>query len=568
MADTDRPRIAVFAGPNATILNSEPLVTSNKARARRGLPVRDAPDGGQLPDVLRPQRLAAPATVYVEQFSAHPLEADAAHLYGPPDGYVDDAGAFHRARTSATDRPVYEVVLKPGDGLYPLPYMALQADGRPWDGDEADPFGPPDRTRQPFYPDASRLFEEIDRLGTGDDGLGGQLARLAEYDFHRPAPPGGYTRGLPAAERTDLGADAIPPEERGRDFFPYRPPHLLRQPSRPRLARLTNVVQAAMAGDGIAGGLWLEGSPHVEETAYWLSLLIDTTRPMAACAAQRPHGALGADGDRNIVDAVIYLTSGIWADEQGRDANGAVVVQDQQLLAARAVQKADARPGGYVTTGGHGGVLGSITSIGRPVLSWRPLQRHTWSSEVRLTALPASVAGVHRRERGGIERTVVAVKTEDGDLRAEAIPTVGLFKGGQYAEPDDVVDPDRVATITGWLSPALAGEGLAGLVAEGNAPFATVGDSAEAALRVAAFSGVPVVRVARGNADGIVERTYAPFAIAGGNLTATKARLLLMAALLRLGALPPATDPRAPTPEEMRATREALDAYQALFETH
>ena len=69
--------------------------------------------------------------------------------------------------------PVYEITLDPADGLYPLPYMALQADGQAWDGDEAAPFGPPDRARQPFYPDASRVFEEIDRLTPGDDGLGG-----------------------------------------------------------------------------------------------------------------------------------------------------------------------------------------------------------------------------------------------------------------------------------------------------------------------------------------------------------------------------------------------------------
>jgi hypothetical protein len=518
--------------------------------------------------VLRPQRLAASATVYVEQFSAHPLERDAAALYGPPDGYVDGAGVVHVERTAESDTPVYEITLDPGDGLYPLPYMALQADGRPWEGDEADPFGPPDRARQPFYPDAARLFEEIDRLGPGDDGLGGHLARVADYDFYRPAPPGGYASGLPAAERSDAGRGDIEPEVRGRDYFPYRPPHLLRQPSRRTLAQLTNAVQAAMADGGHAGGLWLEGSPHVEETAFWLNLLVDTTRPIACCAAQRPHGALGAEGDRNIVDAVRYLTSGVWADETGRDSMGVVVVQDQQLLAARAVQKADARPGGYLTTGGHGGVVGSVTSLGRPALSWRPLHRHTWSSEVRVTALPATVGGVLRGDDGAIRPTSVRVRGDDGGLLPEAIPGVGLFKGGQYAEPDDAVDPDRVATITGWLGAALGGTAPAGLVAEGSAPFGTVGDSAEAALRLAVFSGVPVVKVARGNADGFVERTYAPFAIAGGNLTATKARLLLMASLLKLGALPPAADPRDPTPDEMRATRAALDAYQQLFDAH
>ena len=113
-----RPRIAVFSGPTATIQNSEPLVTSNKARQKYGLPLRMNPDGTPMRfDVLRPQRLAAPVTVYVEQFSAHPLERDAAELYGPPDGYLDSAGVFHKERTGPSDKPVYEVTLKPEDGL-------------------------------------------------------------------------------------------------------------------------------------------------------------------------------------------------------------------------------------------------------------------------------------------------------------------------------------------------------------------------------------------------------------------------------------------------------------------
>jgi L-asparaginase len=119
---TGKARIAHLAGPNATIQNTPPLVTSNKARAKRGLSLLTHPDGSAARfDVLRPQRLAAPVTVYVEQFSAHPLEADAAELYGPPDGYIDSAGQVHKEQQSAGDKPVYEVELRPEDGLYPLP---------------------------------------------------------------------------------------------------------------------------------------------------------------------------------------------------------------------------------------------------------------------------------------------------------------------------------------------------------------------------------------------------------------------------------------------------------------
>ena len=95
------------------------MVTSNKARAKHKLPLLTHPDGTPARfDVLRPQRLATPITVYVEQFSAHPLEADAAELYGPPDGFIGNDGHVHKERQSAGDKPVYEIELRPqgGDG--------------------------------------------------------------------------------------------------------------------------------------------------------------------------------------------------------------------------------------------------------------------------------------------------------------------------------------------------------------------------------------------------------------------------------------------------------------------
>ena len=128
-----KPRIAVFSGPNATIQNNKPLVTSNKAREQYGLPMQMDRWGRPLVDWPRYQRLAAPVTVYIEMFTAHPLESDARELYGPPDGYVDSQGRFSPQRKSATDKPVYAVTLKPEDGLYALPYMGRQANGQPWE---------------------------------------------------------------------------------------------------------------------------------------------------------------------------------------------------------------------------------------------------------------------------------------------------------------------------------------------------------------------------------------------------------------------------------------------------
>jgi hypothetical protein len=194
---TRKARIAHLAGPNATIQNTPPLVTSNKARAGHNLPLLTDAEGKPARfDVLRPQRLATPVTVYVEQFTAHPLEADMAELYGPPDGYIDNAGHVHKVRQSADDKPVYEVELRPEDGLYPLPYMATQADGSAWDEECAFPNAPEAKARQGFFPDGSRSFEEIDRLQIGEKGTGNLISANAEIDFYRVLPPAGFTKGL------------------------------------------------------------------------------------------------------------------------------------------------------------------------------------------------------------------------------------------------------------------------------------------------------------------------------------------------------------------------------------
>jgi hypothetical protein len=563
-----KPRIAVFSGPTATIQNSEPLVTSNKAREKYGLAARTNKDGSPMRfDVLRLQRLAAPVTVYIEQFSAHPLERDAEELYAPPDGYLDLSGVFHKQRTSPKDKAVYEVTLKPEDGLYPLPYMARQANGQPWEMDGREKDSPAELCRVPFYPDGSRLFEEIDRLGISDEGVGCLLSAKAEFDFYRALPSGGYTKGRIAGERTDMGSGGIAPEVSGIDFFPYRPGHLRKEPPMAALARATNVVQKALASDKYLGAIWLEGSPFVEETTYWLNLLIDTTVPIAGNSSQRPHGAIGNDGDRNIVDSVDYITSRIWADEKGRDCAGAVAILDEQIFTARDVQKADARPGGYIATGGHGGIIGRMGHPGAPQFTFKPIKRHTYNSLVNLALLPKRVQG--SKLRGSKVRAIaVPIKDDAGYLLPIAIPKVTILKHARYLPEDASGDARNEVDIIARLEKNLHDAPLAGFVAEGSAPFGAVSNSVDAALKRATFSGMPVVKVGRGNAGGFVDASRDPLAIAGSNLTATKARLLLMACLMRLGCLPVAADPTKPTAAETDATKAKLKQYQEIFDTH
>ena len=162
----DKPRVAVFSGPYATISNSPTLVTGNKGRrpGERWLEGRF--------DHLVPQLLHEAVRVKIRKQSAHPMEEDSVALY-QEDGL-----------------PYYEVELHPDDGFYLLPYVARRSDGSP----EGTPFEEGDLEdqnidfggRQSFYPDASRIFEEIDRTIVGRDASGraNVLDRKADFDFN------------------------------------------------------------------------------------------------------------------------------------------------------------------------------------------------------------------------------------------------------------------------------------------------------------------------------------------------------------------------------------------------
>jgi hypothetical protein len=212
-----------LAGPTATIQNTPPLVTSSKARKKYGLPPRHNPDGSeQRFDVLRAQRLAKPATVYVECFSAHPLESDAAELYGPPDGYLDGQGVFHKERSGSTDRAVYEVEIAPEDGLYPLPYMARQADGSAWEEECTSPGAPAEKARQGFFPDGSGF--EILSIGMN---VGTHLVNCRSLSA---SPDGRLQRGCPRT-RTDIGNGDLSAGS-GKDFFAPALPSAVAAPAR------------------------------------------------------------------------------------------------------------------------------------------------------------------------------------------------------------------------------------------------------------------------------------------------------------------------------------------------
>ncbi len=489
-------------------------------------------------------------------YTAHPLEADVKELYAPPDGYVNAKGEFSKSKKSPSDKPVYAATLKPEDGLYALPYMGRQANGQAWEGQATHPGAPFSEARQTFVPNASRIFEEIERNG-------GEIYEKADYDFYRAVPAGGYTKGLPHAQRTDVGEGDIPPEKLGEDFFSYGP--YAASEGRSKLARSVNFVQKALATGKYAGALWLEGSPSVEDSAYWLSLMVDTALPIAANSAHRNRGEISPDGDGNIDQSVDYILSKVWADENGKNRLGTVMVQDEIIYSGREVQKGDAHPGGYVATGGYGGIFGSMTA--GAYVTEVPTRKHTWKSEVRVTLLPAKLDGTVRQN--GVFKTVsVDIKNAAGELLPTAIPKIALFKGDVWFDDDGGPNPAGEKGINASIDLLLEKYPLAGIVGEGLAPYSTMSASQDKALEKAVLSGLPVVKTARGDARGLVKVNSGNLFIEGNNLTTSKARLLLTAAIMKLGPLPYAADPDHPTAAETDAIKKKIEQYQEIFQTH
>ena len=141
---------------------------------------------------------------------------------------------------------------------------------------------------------------------------------------------------------------------------------------------------------------------------------------------------------------------------------------------------------------------------------------------VNLNRLPAEVQGV---QRAG-DRTRLCRSRSKNRMAACSTPRSPRSQSSRttnYWDDDGALinseaEVDLVALITQMLNTAP----LAGFVVEGLTPYGrTVSNARHQLMLRAVYSGLPVVRVGRGNPEGFVS-THDPSFIGGSNLTATK----------------------------------------------
>lgn len=239
---------------------------------------------------------------------------------------------------------------------------------------------------------------------------------------------------------------------------------------------LATKVEEVLARSDVDGIVITHGTDTLEESAYFLSLAVDATKPVVFTAAMRPSTALGADGPLNLLDSITVASS---------DAKGVMAVLDGYIYSGKDVRK------GHTTrvqafSAGEAGALGTVE--GNRIRQWR-----TWPVSAPIlkpSQLPVDVA---------------------------TWPWVEIIQSN--------------AGTTGAVVPALVGAGVNGIVvaATGNG---TIHENLIPYLQEAQIQGVKVVRAGRVG-DGVISSADDDGILRSDVTLPVKARVLMIAELLQ-----------------------------------
>ena len=244
------------------------------------------------------------------------------------------------------------------------------------------------------------------------------------------------------------------------------------------LAKRVNVLLGSSDVDGV---VITHGTNTLEESAYFLNLVIKSDKPVVMVGAMRPGTSMSADGPLNIFRSVITAGS---KDARGR---GVMVVMNEQIIGARDLHKTDTMSVDTFKApvfGCLGFVVDSETHFYKP-----PARKHTHQTEFDVSEI-------------------------------SELPRVDIAMGYE--------DDSRTAVD------AFVSAGANGIVHAGSGT-AAVSQQMQSGLQDAVKKGVAIVRVPRSSV-GIITRNMEfnddKFGtISGDTLSAPKARVLSMLAL-------------------------------------
>jgi L-asparaginase len=249
--------------------------------------------------------------------------------------------------------------------------------------------------------------------------------------------------------------------------------------------KLAGRVNEVLKSDDVDGVVITHGTDTMEETAYFLSLVVKSDKPVVLVGSMRPATAISADGPINLYNGVALAGS---AEAKGR---GPLVVLNDTIHYAREAQKMHTTHADTFDSPNRG--IAGVMNTGKATFYSAITTRHTTKSEFSVDGLTA------------------------GNL-----PLVTIV----YS----------YANLGGLVIDAMVEKGVKGIVLAGVGDGNTT-DAALEALERAAKKGVAVVRCSR-TGSGLVDRNVEVNDdklgfIAGMELSAQKARILLMLGLTK-----------------------------------
>ena len=247
--------------------------------------------------------------------------------------------------------------------------------------------------------------------------------------------------------------------------------------------KLAKRVNEILAKPDVAGIAITHGTDTMEETSYFLNLVVNSTKPVVLTGSMRPSTAMSADGPLNIYNAVA-----IAADPTAK-GRGVLVTVDDDIHSGHDIVKTHTTDVGTMASG-EAGLVGA-TLFGTQTWYRTPSCVHTAKSEFR-------IEGVN------------------------ALPRVDIIYAHANMSPDMVTS----AVANGAKGLVIAGVG------DGNMTAPTVD-----AIKQVIAKGVVVVRSSRTN-GGIIRRNIELNddqigTVASIELNPAKARVLLQLALLK-----------------------------------
>ena len=142
---------------------------------------------------------------------------------------------------------------------------------------------------------------------------------------------------------------------------------------------LAKRVNDLLRSDTVDAVVITHGTDTMEETAYFLNLVVKSTKPVVMVGAMRPSSAMSADGPLNLLNAVTVA-----AAPQSKGM-GVLIVLNDRIGAARYMVKTHTF-GTDAFSGQEYGVVGSVVD-GKVDFHMAPLRIHTSHSDFDVSGL-------------------------------------------------------------------------------------------------------------------------------------------------------------------------------------